>query len=175
MGGATPSSGWEGFLSGLAHPVLGLDHLAFLVAVGLMGALCRSGIFVPLSFVAASLAGTSVHLLGLDAPAPEWTIAATVVFIGALLFLRARSLTMVLPFVSAAGFLHGYAYGESIVGAETTPLSTYLMGLALVQLALAVSIPRLLQAEVRWIPALRWAGAVIGGAGLMLLGAQWLG
>lgn len=34
------------------------------------------------------------------------------------------------------GLLHGYAYSESLVGAEPTPLIAYLLGLLLVQLAL---------------------------------------
>lgn len=38
MDGAVPTSAWEGLLSGLAHPVLGLDHLAFLIAAALLAA-----------------------------------------------------------------------------------------------------------------------------------------
>ena len=32
MGGRMPSTFMEGLLSGLGHPVVGLDHLAFIVA-----------------------------------------------------------------------------------------------------------------------------------------------
>lgn len=31
MDGALPATPWQGLLSGLAHPVVGLDHLAALV------------------------------------------------------------------------------------------------------------------------------------------------
>ncbi|MET0472193.1 MAG: HupE/UreJ family protein, partial [Xanthobacteraceae bacterium] len=34
MGGRTPTTFVEGFLSGLGHPVIGPDHLAFLLAIG---------------------------------------------------------------------------------------------------------------------------------------------
>ena len=34
MGGKTPTTFAEGMLSGLGHPVIGADHLAFLIAVG---------------------------------------------------------------------------------------------------------------------------------------------
>ena len=34
MGGATPGNLFEGLASGLAHPVIGLDHLLFILAVG---------------------------------------------------------------------------------------------------------------------------------------------
>jgi len=37
MGGGMPSNFFEGFMSGLAHPVIGVDHLAFIVALGLVG------------------------------------------------------------------------------------------------------------------------------------------
>ena len=35
MGGKTPTTFTDGILSGLGHPIIGVDHLAFLVAVGL--------------------------------------------------------------------------------------------------------------------------------------------
>jgi urease accessory protein len=38
----------------------------------------------------------------------------------------------------AAGAFHGYAYGESIVGAETAPLANYILGFAAIQYVLAV-------------------------------------
>ncbi|VEP17320.1 hypothetical protein H1P_590012 [Hyella patelloides LEGE 07179] len=34
--GRTPASFVEGFLSGLGHPIVGLDHFAFVIAVGLL-------------------------------------------------------------------------------------------------------------------------------------------
>ena len=34
FGGETPRTIAEGLLSGLGHPVIGLDHLAFTVAIG---------------------------------------------------------------------------------------------------------------------------------------------
>ena len=37
---------------------------------------------------------------------------------------------------AAGGLVHGYAYGEAVIGAETTPLLAYLTGLALTQTAM---------------------------------------
>jgi urease accessory protein len=175
IGGATPSSAWEGFLSGLAHPVLGVDHLAFLVAVGLIAALHRRGELVSFAFVAASLVGICVHVLGLGLPSAEWMISLSVVLIGALLVTAPRSLASVIALVATAGIFHGYGYGESMVGAEMTPLSTYLLGLSAIQLVLALSIQYFLGPAVRSTGSLRWAGLLIGGVGLAYLGAQWLG
>ena len=35
MGGEVPQTFWHGLLSGFGHPVIGIDHLAFVVAIGL--------------------------------------------------------------------------------------------------------------------------------------------
>src|SRR5690349_25071494 len=35
MGGKTPSTFTDGILSGVGHPIIGPDHLAFLVALGI--------------------------------------------------------------------------------------------------------------------------------------------
>ena len=51
MGGKMPSTFFEGFLSGLAHPVIGVDHLAFIVSVGLFAAINPQGILIPIFFV----------------------------------------------------------------------------------------------------------------------------
>ena len=34
LGGRTPVTFMQGLLSGLGHPVIGIDHLAFVVAMG---------------------------------------------------------------------------------------------------------------------------------------------
>jgi urease accessory protein len=176
MGGATPSNGWEGLLSGLAHPVIGLDHLAFVVAAGLIAAVHRRGAFIPIAFVAASLIGTGVHGLGWNLPAPELGTALSVVLFGALLVARRESLPFSVGLSALAGIFHGYAYGESIVGAESTPLAAYLLGLALVQLAIGLSTQSVFRMTARRTPVmtLRWAGVAICCVGIAYLSAPWV-
>jgi len=177
MGGATPSNGWEGLLSGLAHPVLGLDHLAFVVAAGLLAALHRRGAFIPIAFVAASLIGTGVHGLAWNLPAPEVLISLSVLLFGARLMAKRQSLPLSVGLAAAAGVFHGYAYGGSIVGAESTPLAAYLLGLALVQLAIGLATQSAYHMAARRTPdmTLRWAGFVVCCVGLAYLGTQWVG
>ena len=43
MGGRTPATFGEGMLSGLGHPVIGLDHFAAVVAVGCIAAMHSAG------------------------------------------------------------------------------------------------------------------------------------
>jgi urease accessory protein len=141
MGGATPQTFGEGFLSGLGHPVIGLDHLAFLlVAVLLVAALKGSArLLVPLAFVGATVAGTVLHLGAATIPMIETLVALSVVLGGVLAVTRRYPGAFALAAVFAvSGVLHGYAYGESIVGAEPTPLLAYLAGFAAIQYAVIV-------------------------------------
>jgi urease accessory protein len=41
MGGKTPSTFTDGILSGVGHPIIGPDHLAFLVALGIAVGVAR--------------------------------------------------------------------------------------------------------------------------------------
>lgn len=140
MGGRTPSTLFEGLLSGLAHPVIGLDHFAFVVAIGLLAIGARSRLAVPALFVATTLLGTALHLMRVDVAAVEALVALSVFAVGVLLATdRRQPLALLLPLAALAGLLHGYAYGESIVGAESTPLFAYLLGFGLVQFAIALA------------------------------------
>ncbi len=46
IGGKTPANFWEDLLSGTGHPIVGIDHLAFLVAVGLIAATIPNNISI---------------------------------------------------------------------------------------------------------------------------------
>ncbi len=139
MNGVTPSTLLEGLLSGLGHPVIGLDHLAFLLVTALLASLLSGGarFLAPLAFVAATAAGALAHVDGLQLPASEMLVALTVLVGGAAMLSGMRPAAPLLAGLLAfAGVLHGYAYGESIVGAESTPLIAYLAGFSLIQYAL---------------------------------------
>ena len=74
-------------------------------------------------------------------PAAEILVALTALLAGILI---ARGRALPLPawgaLFAVAGFFHGYAFGESIYGAEASPLWAYLVGLVLSQSVLAVGI-----------------------------------
>lgn len=138
MDGQIPTTFMQGLLSGIAHPVIGVDHFAFLLVAAML-AFTLSGTaryLVPLAFVGATVAGTLYHLGAADLPMTEMVIALSVLLGGVLVLLK-RSLPAVLMggLFSLIGVFHGYAYGESIVGAEQAPLVSYLLGFALIQYA----------------------------------------
>lgn len=175
MGGRTPSNFFEGFLSGLAHPVIGLDHFAFVVAIGLLAAGQISSAFIPAGFVLAALAGTGIHLLSIDLPAAEIAIALSVVTFGAMLVMPNRPNSFVLAVLAAiAGLFHGYAYGEAIVGAQMTPLVAYLLGFTLIQyvialVAQAISNGVIQQTANKPFRLMRFAGFAICAIGVVFL------
>ncbi len=181
-GGRVPSTFFEGFISGLGHPVIGIDHLVFTIAIGLLAALStRLGIIIPAAFVVATAIGTAIHLQSIDLPTVELIISASVLIAGIFLARQKQSSLALLTVTSAiAGIFHGYAYGESIVGAETTALGAYLFGFCIIQLAIGAAAYYLGKKAIgnSAIPntlPLRFAGFAICGIGFSFLSGAILG
>lgn len=181
IGGKTPVNLFEGFLAGLAHPVIGLDHLAFIVAIGLLAVGQRRGALLPAGFVVAAMLGTMIHVLQIDLPAAEVAIAFSVIIFGAMLLWRSRPHWWVTAGLAAiAGLFHGYAYGESIVGAQMSPLIAYLLGFTVVQYGVALVAflagNLALQKSANSSPAwLRLSGLAICAIGVVFLTSSVLG
>lgn len=155
-----PRTFTEGLLSGLAHPVIGPDHLAFIIALGLVAYMIKKPVQLPLFFVGGTLAGCFAHMAGIDLPMVEPMIASSVVLVGALIALKSvgEGSKLWLPAALIAGAIHGYAYGESIIGSVTSALTAYLIGFAVVQFVVATAIASLAAA----VPAIRVHSAKIG-------------
>jgi len=175
MGGATPSTLWQGFASGVGHPVIGLDHLAFIVAIGLMAALAGARVLVPLAFVAATALGCVLHLNSVSLPAGELVIAGSVLFAGLVVsgLLRLPVLA-IMGLVGLAGVAHGHAYGEAIFGAEQAQVYAYLAGFSAVQLMIAVTTAALAARALAASQAtgVRVSGALIAGVGVATVWPQ---
>ena len=176
MGGRTPATFAEGILSGLGHPIIGVDHFAAVVAVGCLAAAHRAGPALAGCFVVAMMAGVAMHLNGTTVPAAKILVALSVIALGAIM-LRRQNLAIgaALTLFMLAGLVHGYALGESIYGAEPTPLYAYLLGLAVVQSAIALaamSIARAIARRSADLIPVRLVGASIAGIGLAVLMQQ---
>jgi urease accessory protein len=176
MGGRMAATFGEGLLSGLAHPIIGLDHFAAVVAVGCLAAAHIAGVRLAIGYVLAMIAGVAVHLQGATLPGSEILVALSVIALGiALLRQRQMAAGAALALFAAVGILHGYALGESIYGAEPTPLYAYLLGLAVIQSVVALG--ALYVARTMWRRSddhspLRLTGAGIAGIGLAILVQQ---
>lgn len=176
MGGRAPATFAEGLLSGLGHPIIGLDHFAAVVAVGCLAAAHRRGAALAVGFVLAMIAGVAVHVRGATVPAAEILVALSVIALGAFMLRRGQlAAGSALALFAAVGLLHGYALGESIYGAEPTPLYAYLAGLAVIQSVVALaamSVTRLALRRHAEPMAFRLIGAGIAGIGLAVFMQQ---
>ena len=89
--GALADHSHTGFVSGLLHPLTGPDHLAAMLAVGMWSALVlRPRWAAPLAFVLLLLAGAWAAQAGLQVPAVEPMIAASLLVMGLLIVTRAQ-------------------------------------------------------------------------------------
>lgn len=173
MGGETPETYLHGFLSGLAHPIIGMDHFAFIVGVGIvLGFGITRGFVAPLAFIGAAVIGTVSNWLGATVPFVETMVALSVLGVAATVFFKPQRQTLITLGGTAAAFCHGQAYGGAILGAESSPLITYLIGFSLIQVAIAATAYLL----TRWLLARRQGdaplfrasgGAAIGSVGLV--------
>lgn len=138
MGGDTPTTYLQGFLSGLGHPIIGIDHFAFIVGVGIILALgVARPVATPVAMLAAAAAGTVLNWFGASLPFIETIVALTVIGIAAAVVYKPQGRNLVTWVAGAAAFCHGQAYGGAVIGAESTPLITYLLGFTLIQVAIA--------------------------------------
>lgn len=174
MGGGLPETLWHGLLSGLGHPIIGLDHLAFVAGIGLAAAFAPNRWLAPLAYVTATVAGCLLFVGGLALPQIEIVVALSVLLVGVLVLSGHTLPTAVsLPLFALAGLFHGSAFAQSIVGAETTPLVAYLVGFAAIQLAIALvvmlAVRGLLRAREPGAVAARLAGALVAGIGFTYL------
>jgi urease accessory protein len=106
-----------GFISGLAHPVLGPDHVIAMVAVGMWGVFLGAPALwlLPIVFPLVMALGGVLGILGVPLPAVEMGIAASAIVLGLMVALAARPpLWIAGALVSAFAVFHGYAHGKEL-------------------------------------------------------------
>jgi urease accessory protein len=165
----------HGFLSGFLHPLTGVDHLAAMVAVGLWSALTARRawpdlLWAPLGFALMLLAGALAGLAGVQLPAVEPMIGASLLVLGLLVVTQRH-----LPALAAAALVgvfavfHGVAHGQELAGESSAALTLAGMLAATVLLhAAGIAIGWSLRHANRWVP--RAAGAAVTVLGVALLG-----
>ena len=173
-GGEVPISFMGGLLSGLAHPVIGIDHLAFLIAMGAAASFTPRRFLSPLVFVVSTIIGCLMVVAGIQFPGVEIGVTLSVV-VGGIMVLSGKqySSALYLLLFSISGLLHGGAYGASIIGAQMQPLFAYLIGFACIQYAISVGVGLLMTraSANQTVSSLqpRLAGALVAGIGVALL------
>lgn len=121
-----------GFVSGLSHPLSGLDHLLAMVAIGLWAAQQggRALWAVPAAFVGTMVLGGALALAGLALPHVETGIAASVLVLGLLVATRRQwGVAIGMAIAAAFALFHGYAHGLEMPQATSPAL--YALGFVL--------------------------------------------
>jgi len=114
-----------GFVSGLSHPVSGLDHVLAMVAVGLWGAqLGMPAIWVlPVAFPMMMAFGGMLGLMGAPLPGVEIGIAVSAMVLGALVLGGVRlSLAAAVLVVAFFALFHGHAHGTELQAGQNAVL-----------------------------------------------------
>ena len=173
LAGAPMETFAHGVASGVGHPLLGFDHLFFVLAVGVAALFTGRALTAPLAFVGATLAGV---LIGGGAFV-EPMIAVSLLVIGYLVA-RGRALTapVAMAVFAGLGVFHGMAFSSAMVGVETAAAGSvmigYLLGLAAIQWAIAVGfgmvVSKVWDAKTADAIAARMSGAVVAGVGAFL-------
>ena len=162
----------SGFLTGVRHPVSGLDHVLAMIAVGLWGAQLGAPALwlLPVTFPMLMAMGGVLGLLGVPLPGIEVGIAASAILLG-LAVMSALRPPLALAVVLVAGFaiFHGHAHGTELPPGDNALL--YSMGFVIATGCLhAVGIALGLIHRWPWGQTLlRAAGAVIALAGIVFL------
>lgn len=121
--------GVGGFVSGFLHPVLGPDHVAAMVAVGLWGAILGAPAIwiLPVTFPLVMALGGVLGMAGVPIPAVEPGIALSAIVLGSLVALaRPVPLWLAGIIVGVFAIFHGHAHGTELPGSANAV--TYAIG-----------------------------------------------
>jgi urease accessory protein len=161
-----------GLVSGLQHPLSGLDHVLAMIAVGLWGAqLGAPAIWLlPVTFPMVMAFGGMLGLVGVKLPGIEIGIACSAIALGVAVFLELRpSLWAAALLVGFFAIFHGHAHGTELPpGADGLLYSIGFVVATGTLHALGVTIGLLHRWPVGQT-VLRAAGAVVALAGVAFL------
>jgi urease accessory protein len=162
----------SGFLTGVGHPVSGLDHVVAMIAVGLWGAQLGAPALwlLPVTFPMMMALGGLVGLLGVALPGLEVGIAASAVVLGLVVMFALRPpLAVAVALVAVFAIFHGHAHGTELPPGQSALL--YSMGFVVATGCLhGVGIAIGVIHRWRWGQTLlRAVGAVVALAGIVFM------
>lgn len=158
----------DGLVGGFTHPLLGVDHLVAMIAIGLWAA--QAGFARAWLLPAAFLGGMAGGIgLGLATELPAWIepgVAGTVLVLGLVVALAVPlPASVALPVAGLFGLLHGAAHGGEIGGSVLLTAIGMLSASAVLH-AVGFGLGR---ASAGRVALLRAGGAGIAAAGLALI------
>jgi urease accessory protein len=168
---AHPGHGDNGLMAGISHPIGGLDHLLAMLAVGLWAAQQKGAArwALPCTFIGIMLLGGLLGFEGLDLPALESGIAASVLALGLAVALAVRPpLSVAVGATALFALFHGVAHGLELP--DMSSPWAYAVGFVVATAALhglGYAVVRVLPQAAA--PVVRLAGAVSAATGVWLL------
>jgi urease accessory protein len=158
-----------GFITGLLHPLSGLDHVLAMIAVGLWGAQLGAPAvwMLPVTFPMVMAVGGFLGLVGIPLPGVELGIALSAILLGSMVAREARPpLGAAAALVAFFAVFHGHAHGTELPAGQSG--LTYSIGFVaatgcLHAVGIAIGVVH------RWPAgrvALRIAGALVALAGV---------
>ncbi|MGY2173409.1 HupE/UreJ family protein [Pseudomonas gingeri] len=168
---AHPGHGDSGLLAGVEHPIGGIDHLLAMLAVGLWAAQQRGAArwALPCTFVGTMLIGGVLGFEGLQLPALESGIAASVLALGLAVALAVRPpLSLAIGVTAVFALFHGVAHGLELpeMSSPWAYAAGFVMATAALH-ALGYVVVRVLPQAAA--PLVRLAGAASAATGVWLL------
>jgi urease accessory protein len=160
---------WAGFM----HPILGLDHVLAIVAVGLLAVqLGGKAIWaLPATFIGAMVVGGAAGMWGVALPLVEMAILASVAIFGiAVATGRKLPLPVAMVVVGFFAIFHGHAHGTELPAVVSPALYAvgFVVGTALLLMTgVAGGLLARRGLDRDWL--VRWAGGAIAAAAPLML------
>lgn len=159
-------------LSGLTHPLVGVDHLLAMLAVGFWAAMQKNKLRlqIPVVFMLVLIAGFMLGQTAFNLPIVEAGIATSVLMLGLLIATAAR-LPAAVALSLSGGFalFHGYAHGAEAAVSSMTLFAAGFLGSSLMLHLCGGIAANTVKTQ---LPALaKLAGLAIAAAGATLLAA----
>ncbi len=162
-----PGAHVHGFGAGLLHPLLGVDHLLAIVALGLWAALLEGHLrlVLPAVFAAGMALGGWAGMEGFALPYVETGIALSVLIFGLMLASFVADVRMAFALAALFALFHGNAHGVEMPLAASALLYT----LGYVTMTLLLGYGAMLAGTI----ARRAAILRVAGGAAAALGALW--
>lgn len=161
------------FITGLAHPFTGLDHMGAMLSVGIWSVLVfdrsrRSVWTLPAAFASVLLVGGVLGFYGISLPVVEPMIAASLLVLGLMVALRVRFPLLVGAFiVGIFAIFHGIAHGSELPASyAAAALSGMVLGTMLLHLS-GMLLARFVLLRHVWLPRIAGGAVAMLGAGLL--------
>ena len=107
----------QGLVDGLLHPLIGVDHLLVMFAIGLWAAMRggRSFWMLPMTFLIVMGGGAALHFVGITVIAAESWVAFSVLTAGVLVWRNTpMSSVLAVALVAVFALVHGYVHAAEL-------------------------------------------------------------